>query len=579
MFGLRIVVLTSLALLPVPAPAQKLPVPATAASIQNMSAARDWTTWGYDQERTGWNKGETTLTKQNVSRLKLLWNTQLSTPVRDVVMSTLTAPLVAEGVQTAQGAMNLVFLLGADDTAFAVNADTGKILWQKSFPNTLAQVHPANWECTNTANATPVIDKQRAIVFLITSDGKLRGLNLSDGADRMAATDMVVPFARDWSLNLIDNVVYTTNGRGCGQFPGQLPMPTPPQSAGAPAAAGGGGPPRPVGPIIWGNISAMDVSDLAHPRVTHFYTSGARPAGPWGRGGVAKGPSDTVITQTADGPFDPGSGVWGETVLKLAPQASRVVDSFTPSNWKYLNAHDLDFGSTSPEVFTFQNRTFVATSGKEGAVYLLDANNLGSGSPDHSMPVYKSPQLGNDAALGTEPGQGVWSSLTSYQTPDGKQFLYVPMWGPPSKNAPAFKYSYGPIPNGSIMAFQVVADGDKFSLDPQWTSPNLTVPDAPVVANGVVYAIQTGEQTLQRPLLPPGQPRPVMDLSSPLLSKFRSTPVSNLILYAFDAETGKTLYSSKQIITNWVHFNEPVVALGKVFVITHDAHVLAFGLK
>src|SRR5580698_1451398 len=111
MFGLRIVVLTSLALLPAPASAQKLPVPATAASIQNMSAARDWTTWGYDQERTGWNRGETTLTKQNVSRLKLLWNTQLSTPVRDVVMSTLTAPLVAEGVQTPQGAMDLVFLL------------------------------------------------------------------------------------------------------------------------------------------------------------------------------------------------------------------------------------------------------------------------------------------------------------------------------------------------------------------------------------------------------------------------------------------------------------------------------------
>lgn len=572
--GFRTVVLTSLALLPLAASAQQSPAPA--ATTQSGPAARDWTTWGYDQERTGWNRGETTLSKQNVSRLKLLWNTQLSTPVRDVVMSTLTAPLVAEGVQTAQGAMDLVFLLGADDTVFAVNADTGKLLWQKSFPNSLPQVHPANWECANAANATPVIDKQRAIIFAVTSDGKLRGLNLSDGAERMTPTDMVVPFARDWSLNLIDNVVYTTNGRGCGQFPGQLP---PPASAAASPPAEGGRPARPAGPIVWGNISAMDVSDLAHPRVTHFYTSGARPAGPWGRGGVAKGPGNTVITQTADGPFDPGSGVWGETVLKLAPQLSRLVDSFTPSNWKYLNAHDLDFGSASPQVFTFQNRTLVATSSKEGVVYLLDANDLGGGTPDHSMPVYKSPQLGNDAALGTEPGQGVWSALTTYRTPDGKQFLYVPMWGPPSKNAPAFKYSYGPIPNGSIMAFQLVADGGKVSLDPQWTSPNLTVPDAPVVANGVVYAIQTGEQTLQRPIVPAGQPRPVMDLSSPVLSKFRSTPVSNLTLYAFDAETGKTLYSSKQIVANWVHFNEPVVALGKVFVVTHDAHVLAFGLK
>src|ERR1700733_10973833 len=115
MFGLRFVVLTSLALLPVLASAQKLPVPATAASIQNMSAARDWTTWGYDQERTGWNRGETTLTKQNVSRLKLLWNTQLSTPPTDVVLSTLTTPLVVEGVDTTQGKMNLVLLLGADD--------------------------------------------------------------------------------------------------------------------------------------------------------------------------------------------------------------------------------------------------------------------------------------------------------------------------------------------------------------------------------------------------------------------------------------------------------------------------------
>ena len=55
-----------------------------------------------------------------------------------------------------------------------------------------------------------MIDKQRNVIFLITSDGKLRGLNLNDGADRMAPVHMVEPFARAWSLNLIDNVVYTT---------------------------------------------------------------------------------------------------------------------------------------------------------------------------------------------------------------------------------------------------------------------------------------------------------------------------------------------------------------------------------
>ena len=39
-----------------------------------------------------------------------------------------------------------------------------------------------------------------------------------------------------------------------------------------------------------------------------------------------------------------------------------------------------------------------------------------------------------------------------------------------------------------------------------------------------------------------------------------------------DRTSGKTM-------SDWVHFSEPVVALGKIFVVTQDAHVIAFGLK
>ncbi len=91
-----------------------------------------------------------------------------------------------------------------------------------------------------------------------------------------------------------------------------------------------------------------------------------------------------------------------------------------------------------------------------------------------------------------------------------------------------------------------------------------------------VYAIQTGEQTIQNPTRMPGLNYVSKD--NPLLGKFRAMPVSHLILFAFDAETGKQLYSSNEAIPNWMHFSEPVVALGKVFVVTHDAHVYAFGL-
>ena len=161
-------------------------------------------------------QGRIFLSKNNVSGLKLLWNTQLSTPPKEIVLSTLTAPLVVEGVSTPQGSRNLVLLLGADDTVFALDAGTGKVFWQKSFANPATPMWPATWLCSNTVNATPVIDKQKGILFVITSDGKLRALNLSDGADRMKPAGMVEPFARAWSLNLIDNVVYTTSGRVVG---------------------------------------------------------------------------------------------------------------------------------------------------------------------------------------------------------------------------------------------------------------------------------------------------------------------------------------------------------------------------
>jgi outer membrane protein assembly factor BamB len=172
----------------------------------------------------------------------------------------------------------------------------------------------------------------------------------------------------------------------------------------------------------------------------------------------------------------------------------------------------------------------------------------------------------------------------------------VPMWGPPSKSAPPFKFSYGDAPKGSVMAFEVSAEGDSLSLIPTWISRDMHVPDPPVVANGVVYAIQTGENTVQNQR-PGGDVR--VDLGAPggagrgepgrgggaaaafaqAAAKFRATPVSNLVLYAFDAQTGKQLYSSEKIIPGWGHYGEPVVAGGKVFVVTWDAHVYAFGLK
>ena len=57
---------------------------------------------------------------------------QLPIPPREIALSTLTAPLVVEGVTTSQGRRTLVFVVGSDDTVFAIDADSGKVVWQKA---------------------------------------------------------------------------------------------------------------------------------------------------------------------------------------------------------------------------------------------------------------------------------------------------------------------------------------------------------------------------------------------------------------------------------------------------------------
>jgi len=515
-------------------------------------AVADWPSYNYDRERSGWNRGETQLSKKTVGQLKPLWNKGLlaQTPPAQV-LSTLTAPLVAAGVSTPGGAKDLVFTIAMDDTLTALDAGSGDIVWQKHFANPLKPLRPMVINCSNTEQATPTIDKAKAIIYFTTSDGKLRGAKLGDGAEAITPTDMVQPFSRNWSLNLVDNVVYTTTARGCGGSPAE--------------------------PVEIGSVVAMDVSDPAHPAISRFYTSKGRPAGPWGASGVAWGPQGIYVS-TADGPNNPGSGIYGDMVLAIRPHAWGLNDSFTPSHWRYVNARDLDFGSGGVILFPFGKRNMLATASKESVIYLLDANNLGG--VDHMTGLYQSPRWGNDTQ--DFQNMGVWGSLATAQNDKGERWIYTPMWGPVGKTAPKFANTNGEVVNGSVMAFKVVEDAGKVTLAPQWISRDLNLSSSPVVANGIVYALQTAESAVQVPkniFNADGSRKPGFDPESNANNRI-AVPHSTMTLFAFDAETGKQLWSSgKTMDGNTVHFTQPVVALGKVFAVDHLGHVWAFGLK
>jgi outer membrane protein assembly factor BamB len=147
------------------------------------------------------------------------------------------------------------------------------------------------------------------------------------------------------------------------------------------------------------------------------------------------------------------------------------------------------------------------------------------------------------------------------------------------------------------MAFEVRQDPvrGKPILDPLWVSREMHAPDVPVVANGVVYAFQSGKDSTEtRAAGVPGVPGPAPGtggrggrgnpaVSAPAVDTGRANavarPVSlgtNAILYAFDAETGKELFRKE--LESFNHFTNPVVADGTVYAVTWDGKLYAFAL-
>ena len=523
-------------------PPSRRPAPPPPDPLRNTQppVTDDWLTFAHDQQRTGWDNGDQTLTPANVPHLELLWSARLPITPSPYAAQTLTAPVVAAGIKTHKGTKTVAYTLSGDDVLMAVDAATGKLIWKKSFKNPDTPAQQTNWMCTNTAQATPVIDKDKGIIYFTTSDGMLRGASLGDGKESITPAQMLIPFSRNWSLNLVGDEIYSTAGRGCGGVASD--------------------------PVVSGVVAAANVSDPRHVTVDHLYTAFGRQGGPWNRGGTVLGPQGMYVT-TADGRYDPAAGYFGETVLAIRPGDRGIADSFTPANWRYLNAHDLDMGAAGPLIFPFHGKAILATGAKESVEYLLDANLLGG--YDHKTPLYASPQLGNDAVkLG---GYGIWGGGATWASASGDRYLYVPMWNAPSKKAPAFPHTSGDLSHGSIMAFQVTEQNGKPALQPAWIAGVAQAPDMPAVGDGVVFAVATGEQTEQfSRQTPPG------NLNR---AKFRNTTVGHQVLYAFNAETGEPLYSSQDLLKDWGHFSQPVISHGEVFVVSHDGHLYAFGLK
>jgi len=194
---------------------------------------------------------------------------------------------------------------------------------------------------------------------------------------------------------------------------------------------------------------------------------------------------------------------------------------------------------------------------------MLDAKSMGGA--DHMTPLYRSPLLTNDTA--DFAGHGFWGAMATWQDDGGNRWLYAPAWGPAGADV-KFPMQNGDTQHGSIMAFHVIGPADKPTLEPIWKSLDMSVPEPPVIANGVVFALSNGENVSQ------------VDATGHIYnSEFRAThPSGHAVLYALDGATGKVLFSSGDTISSFSHFSGLSVADGRVFVVTWDNTVYAFGL-
>jgi outer membrane protein assembly factor BamB len=127
----------------------------------------------------------------------------------------------------------------------------------------------------------------------------------------------------------------------------------------------------------------------------------------WGRSGAVVDPSTgELLVATGNAPWN-GATNWGDAVLRLSSDASRLIGNYTPANTDQLNASDTDLGSTSPVVL---DAGHIAQGGKDAKIRVLSVAQMGGIAPHKGgeLQVVSTPS-GTD--LFTAPA--VWHTASS----------------------------------------------------------------------------------------------------------------------------------------------------------------------
>jgi outer membrane protein assembly factor BamB len=315
---------------PSTAPAPPPPAAFNPAALQS-SLSGDWTTYGHDASRTGFNAGETTLSASNLAGLVQLFQADIGFG---------GAP--TSGTPTvAQGRVLVGSSVASGPNFFSFDARKGSLLWSANLN------YVANCELVGIGSTSAT---DGSVVVVGGADGAYYGLDFQTGA--ILWRDMVQdgPSVFAWSSPLLLNgKAYVGIASGCDN------------------------------PSVRGELRALDAQTGALLADRFFVPPGKIGAGVWNSPTLGNA-GDTIFVAT--GEDDGTHGTDEQAIVALDPTTLEIEDAIKEGTL----GQDLDFGSSPIAFHDDAGRQLVGASHKNGTFYAFLSASLKSG-PVWSRPV------------------------------------------------------------------------------------------------------------------------------------------------------------------------------------------------
>lgn len=353
--------------------------------------AQDVLTYHGDNNRTGWFSSETQLTVANVnqSNFGLLHAVTLDARVD-------AEPLVATGqLIQGQGTHNVVYVATEADSLYAIDADTGAILWHSHFGIPVPDQYKSgddNIFPFMGIVGTPVIDRNAGVIYFVSDSingagdvFQLHAVSLSTGRDTMN------PVAIQFSERLFDGTLWTFNPKYHLQRAGLLEA-----NSSIYVAFGSNGdinPDQSRGSMVRfdGTTLTSQISNKVRTPSPAFYLSSIWQSG---YGPAADANGDIFFSTGNSDPYRPTySQLFNhpDSLMRFSGDLNTLKDSFTTYNYFQLDQGDVDVGSGGMMLLPDQGGSIphlAVAGGKDGRAFLVNRDNMGgytAGGPDNIL--------------------------------------------------------------------------------------------------------------------------------------------------------------------------------------------------